>query len=72
MVTNETCVLTFLTSPGKQKSVRINNPRPGITAEALTAAAETFTQFNVFDSSVGSLTQLVGANVITQKTIRLI
>jgi len=70
MTPSETCVLTFVTSLGRQKTLRINNPRPGISADAITAAANSIAQVNAFDSTVGNLTQLIKANVISQTVTR--
>jgi hypothetical protein len=66
MEIRETCVLTFSTSLGGQKNVRINDPRPLITAASINVAAGMLTAADMFDESVGSLVDLVGAAVVTQ------
>lgn len=64
----ETCVMTFETARGPAKTVRINDPRPNISAHQVIAAAINIMDKDVFDSSVGRLGELVGAVIIRETT----
>jgi len=66
METRETCVLTYATELGGQKNVRINDPRPGITPQAVASAGGSLEGLNVFDASIGRLAKLVGATIVTE------
>ena len=65
MSTRSTCEMTFNTSLGKRKVVRINNPRPALDMSNVTPASNILINSNVFDGSVGSLTEFVKADVVS-------
>lgn len=68
----ETCVLTFATSRGGRKIIRIANPRPNIQADQVMAGAINVLGGDLFDSTVGRLEGLATAEVVTQTTTRLL
>lgn len=72
MTVRETCVLNFGTSTGRGFNVRIRDPRPGLSAGAVTSAAAMFVSANPFDNTVGNLTDLAGAELVTQTTRTII
>jgi|GEM_PF-6180734 len=68
----ETCVLTFTTTSGVNKNIHVADPRPNISAGQISTAALGLTGKNMFDSSVGTLGNLIGASVIRETTIQLL
>jgi len=64
-MTSQQCVLTFNTSLEKTRAVRINEPRSGLTNLVVTTAANSFISANPFDETVGALTGLKNAELIT-------
>lgn len=72
METRETVVLRFTTSLGGRHNIRINNPRPVVTAAGLAAPVSMFVDNQFFDSTVGRLTGLFEANRVTVTTQTII
>jgi len=68
----ETCVLTFATSLGGRRNVRIPNPRTGLDAAIVAIAAESIREANPFDETIGSLTELERAEIISDTRTVLI
>jgi len=64
-VTN-TCVMTFATSRGTRKNVGINNSFTAIAPASVRDAADRFLAVNPFDSTVGDLTRLIRAEVVSR------
>jgi len=62
--TRNTCVIKFETSLGGTKNVRINDPRPGLTANEVDAAARQLTTFYMFEPEIGGLVDILGAEVV--------
>lgn len=60
-----TCVMTFLTSRENQHNVRVRDPRVGITVVNVSGAATTLIMANPFESEIGELERLVGAQLVT-------
>jgi hypothetical protein len=71
-MTTNTCVLTFNTSLDGTRNVRIPDPRAGLTQQALLSAAGAFVAVNPFDETVGTLTGLNRAEIVTETRIVLI
>jgi hypothetical protein len=64
--------MTFNTSLGKQKIMRINNPRPGLSAQQIQMSGSMFISSNPFDATVGNLTSLIRGEIIRDITETLI
>jgi hypothetical protein len=71
-MTRQTCVLSFVTSLGGKKNVRVNDPRPVLTVSGLNAAANSLISANAFDATIGNLVSFEGAEVITKTTTAII
>lgn len=65
------CLMTFTTSRNGRKIVRVNDPRPNLSRNAVNISANLLTTFDMFESSIGRLVNLVDAAVetITTETI---
>jgi hypothetical protein len=72
MATRNTCVLTFNTSLEKRKSISINEPRSGLDASNVNMAASMLANADAFDSTVGSLTGLAKADLVSVTTTTVI
>lgn len=57
----ETVVMTFATSRGTQKNMRIRDPRPNVSSADVESAATSFITANPYEAEIGSLERLVGA-----------
>ena len=68
-----TCVLTFVTSLGGQKNIRVNDPRNGLNAAGLGISASMFITANPFDEEkIGELVNMIRAEIITETRTILI
>jgi len=68
-VTNS-CILTFSTSLGKNRTISFKNPVEGLDAMTVLDAAIEFASADPFDDTIGSLEGLVRAEVVsTTKTV---
>jgi len=65
-MTTETCVLTFNTSLGQTRAVRIGSPRTNLPPQVIAMAASGFISANPFDEGIGSLTGLARAERIVE------
>ena len=68
----ETCILKYETSEGGNRNVRINDPRPGLTEAQVRPAGNRLTTIEMFDSEIGLLTRLAGADIQRVTTTVLI
>lgn len=69
MEMRDTCVLTFATSLGNNKVIRLHDPNPNITALAVDeAVSPIIDDVDMFDSSVGKLINLMSAVMVTETT----
>jgi hypothetical protein len=58
-------LLTFNTSTGGKRTIKINNPTTGLSTEELEEAVEQIIANDVFDPAKGSLTGLDEMELIT-------
>jgi len=65
MPTRETCNMSFSTSAGKKHTVRIQNPDANLSPTTAINAATMFMSANPFDETVGSLSDLLGIEIVT-------
>jgi hypothetical protein len=72
MEIRETLVMTFSTEQNEQKNLRLNAPRPGIDGSLLDDIREIFTRVPVYDDSVGRLTNLISADIVTETITRIV
>jgi len=72
METRTSCLATFATAKGKQKTLRIHDPRPGITSSEIESAAMSIVSIPMFDSSVGMLIDIVGAVIVNETTTKIL
>jgi len=70
-ITTNLCVLTFNTSLDAKRLVRIPDPRAGLSAPNIVAAAGGFMAVNPFDETIGSLTGLDRAELVTETRTEL-
>ena len=70
--TTRNCVFTFNTSLDGTRTIRIPDQRTGILVPEFGAVAQGFIGVNPFDESVGSLTSLRRAEIITETRTVLI
>ncbi|MCL2218017.1 MAG: DUF2922 domain-containing protein [Defluviitaleaceae bacterium] len=71
-VTTHSCVLTFNTSLDGTRLVRIPDPRANLTASCVVSGASGFLAVNPFDETVGTLTSLRSADLVTETRFVLI
>ena len=64
--TTHTCVMTFNTSLYGKRNVRIPDPRPGLSVSAVTTAAGSFLSISPFDETIGTLTSLARAELVSE------
>jgi hypothetical protein len=72
METRDTFVITFSTSLGRQKNIRINDPRPNISRDEAMQIGGRLGSSSLFDESVGQLQTIVGAAIVTERIETLI
>jgi len=65
MHTRETCELVFSTSLEGERTIRIPDPRLNLNAAHVNAAVSHIISANLFDETVGQLTELVRAVKVT-------
>jgi hypothetical protein len=71
--TRDTFEMTFTTSLGGQKIVRINDPHSeNIDDSFAEGMGDAFTQINLFEPAIGRLDRLIGAAIITETITTLI
>ncbi|MCL1842863.1 MAG: DUF2922 domain-containing protein [Defluviitaleaceae bacterium] len=70
--TRQTCVLTFRTSLDGRKTVRINDPRPGLILGNIRAAEESLIEIPIFDPTIGNLVALTGAELVTEDRVTIL
>jgi hypothetical protein len=70
--TYDTVVLTYATSRGDQKVVRLVDARPDIGRPHVQQAADSIRVANIFDETVGSLTSLVSAVIVSETVTQII
>ena len=68
--TRRTCVLTYLTEYDTRKSVRINDPIEENVSllNQISTFSGMLTRFQMFEDSIGKLSQLLGAEVVVETT----
>ncbi|MDR0272166.1 MAG: DUF2922 domain-containing protein [Clostridiales bacterium] len=66
------CVLTFDTEYGKRKSISVNDPRPNLNNSDIEFVADAFFNANIFEETIGRLTNLVRAAVVTETTATIV
>ena len=67
-----TLVLTFRTDLDRERNVNVSDPVPGLTPAALVPAVALLSAADPFDSTVGRITDLARAAVVTVKTEDLV
>jgi hypothetical protein len=72
MQRRDTCVLTFATASGKQRTVRINSPRPNVLPSVLTNTANYMVNTNILDESMGKVIRFIGAKVVSETTTTIL
>jgi hypothetical protein len=72
-MTIQSCVMTFATTRIEDgvpttgtRSIRIPNPRSGLTPDTIQNVAGRFTAVQPFDESVGTLTGITRAQLVTE------
>ena len=68
----ETGELTFSTSLGGKKIIRVPNPAGGITASALDVASNRIITANPYDETIGSLEALIRAERVVVNRVVII
>ncbi len=63
--------LRFLNEAGGKVTIRVNDPKEGLTAEEVKTAMETIIDKNVFSSRGGDLAAIDSARIISRETVEL-
>ena len=71
MTTRNSCNLRFNTSLDGKRTIRIPDPAPALDVPVINTAASRFITADPFDATIGTLTSLASAELVTVNTIEL-
>jgi len=63
--------MIFINQAGRNSTIRVPDPKDGLTAAEVQSAMQTILNSGVFTSSGGDLVDIGGARIVTRETVDL-